>query len=217
MQDIQWQITQEVLEELNQTNGNNIRTLNIHQVIHWQSGLQPTLRRLHVLTSFNLVKTALSPIPLTAILRLCPRLQHVNLFLCVEAQLGQDLLGGSSVLEVSVRFPLKSLTIREMTVVKTELAAVLACCPYLQQLHLIQLRNLSSDGSNTSNSSSLRSDSTVAFNDMQFYQQVVGLCPRIDSLQLSRSTGSRDQTLTRDEFVEKKMVLFPIGDKLEFP
>ncbi|KAG0348296.1 hypothetical protein BG005_011623 [Podila minutissima] len=178
----QWQLIQDVLWNLNKTHGTQIRALTIHNVLRWEYELAPTLRRLPLLTSLVLVRTSLSSFPLLTILHLCPQLEHVSIFSDVGVHLGsEDPLVEIYAKDNHQHFPLKSLTLQAMIVMETALLAVIARCPYIQQLHLINkalLREFYFTEYPTT-------ERIVTLNNMQFFQHVAGLCPRINSLHIS--------------------------------
>ncbi|KAG0340119.1 hypothetical protein BG000_000668 [Podila horticola] len=178
----QWQLIQEVLWNFNKAGGTQIRTLTIHNVLRWEYELQPTLRRLPLLTSLILVRTSLSSFPLLTILQLCPQLEHVNIFSDVGAHLEvEDPHLEISANENHQHFPLKSLALQAMIVTEAALLAVLARCPYLQQLHLVNRARLREYYFTEYPSM----DRIVTLNNMQFFQHVAGLCPRINSFHIS--------------------------------
>ncbi|KAG0013369.1 hypothetical protein BGZ81_001056 [Podila clonocystis] len=199
----QWQLIQDALWNLNKINGTQIRTLTIHNVLRWEYELVPTLRRLPLLTSLVLVRTSLSSFPLLTILKLCPQLEHVSIF----SDVGVHLETEDPLVEISAKdncqyFSLKSLTLQAMIVTETALLTVLTRCPYLQQLHLV-------------NKALLRGfyfaeyptmERIVTLNNMQFFQHVAGLCPRIKSFHISHPDHEPSMAIAK---VMELWTLFP--------
>lgn len=199
----QWQLIQEVLWNFNKAGGTQIRTLTIHNVLQWEYELQPTLRRLPLLTSLILVRTSLSSFPLLTILQLCPQLEHVNIFSDVGAHLEvEDPHLEISANENHQHFPLKSLTLQAMIVTEAALLAVLARCPYLQQLHLVNRARLREYYFTEYPSM----DRIVTLNNMQYFQHVAGLCPRINSFHISHPDHEPSLAIAK---VTELWTLFP--------
>ncbi|KAF9385165.1 hypothetical protein CPB97_005083 [Podila verticillata] len=201
----QWRLIQDVLRDLNRADGTQIRTLTIHNVLRWEYELQPTLKRLPLLTSLVLVRTSLSTFPLLTILQLCPQLEHVNIFSDVGVHLGvEDPLEQTLTNDSHQHFPLKSITLQAMVVMEPALLAILARCPYLQQLHLINRAPLREFYSTEYLSTPL--PRIVTLNNMRFFHHIAGLCPRINALHVSHPDH---KPLLAIEKVMELWALFP--------
>ncbi|KAG0021868.1 hypothetical protein BGZ81_008746, partial [Podila clonocystis] len=128
----QWKVIDEVLNELETTDGFKIDALAIHHMVREDRHLQRTLKLLPHLTSLVLVDLSHSQFSLLKVLHHCPQLESVDVFSEYNVRLGEEDSVSESATVEHFRSPLRSLKLAGMYVGETALER----SPNLRELHL---------------------------------------------------------------------------------